>query len=243
MMRLFGTLALSLVTVFAMPAQGAEFTPTPGATEILPADVVPVTKEPLHIVRLQSTNFLIYTNHIFPGSWTLYHQHRNDLLAVIAGDTVSLNQAPNGATSERVVPAGTVVLFPYADMPSGYVHRVSVAGDKPFINVGLEFLGSVPSPEQRAKMPEWSDGATRMVSDNRRGRAYDIELATGQTLALPRPGSALLLVALGDALLALSGMPDWSAHRGDFQFHEAARPAQIENKGRHPARLILFNAY
>ena len=50
-------------------------------------DPVPVTKEPLHVVQHRGAHFLIYTNWIEPGVWTLYHQHRNDLLAVIAADT------------------------------------------------------------------------------------------------------------------------------------------------------------
>ena len=59
---------------------------------------VPVTEEPLHVVKYRDDHFLIYTNWIEPGIWTLYHEHENNLLAVIVADTVAASQAAGGAT-------------------------------------------------------------------------------------------------------------------------------------------------
>jgi hypothetical protein len=53
---------------------------------------VPVIAEPLHVVRHSSGHFLIYSNRIEPGVWTLHHEHDNDQLAVIDADTTAASQ-------------------------------------------------------------------------------------------------------------------------------------------------------
>ena len=89
---------------------------------------VPVTAEPLHVVRHEGEHFILYTNWIEPGTWTLYHEHRNDQMSVIAADVVGATQVPAQEPRELGVPAGIVVFFPYADSPSPYVHRVGARG-------------------------------------------------------------------------------------------------------------------
>lgn len=222
-------------------------------TSVLPpvsvtqSKALPVTEEPGHIVRYRSPRFVIYTNHFAPGDWTLYHEHRNDLLAVIAGDTVAINQKLGGEPGEQRVPTGTVAFFPYADTPSGYVHRISVGGTKPFINVGLDFQDIVPSAERRALMPVLDGTGMAAISENRRGRAYRIELPAGQSLALPEYGSALLVVGLTTATVDFSSTSKessrWELVAGDFQFFETTRPARISNTSASSASLILFMAY
>jgi hypothetical protein len=86
--------------------------------------VVPVTEEPLHIVRYRSERFTIYTNRIKPGVRTLYHTHQNDLLAVIVLDTTVTSQAAGDAPRTQTATAGSVAFFPYADSPTPYAHRV-----------------------------------------------------------------------------------------------------------------------
>jgi hypothetical protein len=210
---------------------------------------VPVTEEPRHIVRHRSERFLIYTNWLMPGEWTLFHEHRNDLLAVIAGDTVSVNQLPGSPPTERPVPAGTVVLFPYADSPTPQVHRVSVAGHQPFINVGLEFLESPPAAGRRAGVSPYAADVAQLIADTRRGRAYKAKLIPGQALPLPQQGSAQLLVALDAARLTFEASgndgtrQEWPATQGDFHFFETNWPSRIINSSDHAATVIVFQAY
>lgn len=207
---------------------------------------VPASEEPLHVVRYRSPHFVIYTNNLAPGEWTQYHEHRSDLLAVIAGATVAINQKWNGEAGEQRVPAGTVAFFPYADMPNGYVHRVSAGGTLPFVNVGVDFQDAQPSAERRASLAPLTGNSITAIGENRRGRAYRVELGAGQSLALPKQGSAVLLVALGTAQMGLEGNDStahWSSTQGDFRFFETSWPSSLKNTSTNTTSLVIFQAY
>lgn len=242
------TVCASVVIALAstLPAIAAPETSALPISPAVQSAVVAATEEPRHIVRYRSPRFVIYTNNFAPGDWTLYHQHRNDLLAVIAGETVAISQKLGGEPGEQKVPAGTVAFFPYADMPDGYVHRVSVGGNLPFINVGLEFQDIVPSAERKASLPLWDSKAVTLIGENRRGRAYRVELGAGQLLALPESGSAMLLVAVSTAAIKLEGNNDgahWAAVPGDFHFYEKTWPRRLNNVSVSTASAVLFQAY
>lgn len=216
------------------------------ATTLNAFAAVPVGEEPLHIQLYRSAHFVIYTNHLAPGELTQYHEHRNDLLAVIAGPTVAINQKLSEEPREQRVPAGTVAFFPYADMPNGYVHRISVGGTLPFINVGLDFQDAPPSAERRASMAPLAGSSIAAVGENRRGRTYRVELGAGQSMALPQQGSAVLLVALGETHITFEGndgTAQWNAIQGDFRFFETGRPPSFKNTSSSTTSLMLFQAY
>lgn len=246
--RLFVAAISSLLTFAGPIAIGA----VPGAGGGSTTSV-PLTEEPMHLVRHRSDRFLIYTNRIHPGEWTLYHRHRNDLLAVIAGDASVVNQIADGEPIEQKAPAGTVVLFPYADKSAPYVHRISVTGRAPFINVGLEFISPLLLAGKRSAMPVYSGAGVRLIAENRRGRAYRIDLPAKQSLALPKkttadinPGSAVLIVALGTGTISFTGETEvshWEAGQGDFRFHESVWPEQISNVSAADFSFVLFHAY
>lgn len=207
---------------------------------------VPVTEEPLHIVQYRSHHFVIYTNNFAPDQWSLYHKHRSDLLAVIAGATVAITQERSGEPREQRVPAGTVAFFPYSDATNGYVHRVSAGGTLPFINVGVDFQDAPPSAERRASIAPLAGDSITAIGENRRGRAYRVELSAGQSLALPKQGSGVLLVALGTSQITFEGndsIVPWSSSQGDFRFFETSWPSSIKNTSTGASSLVIFQAY
>lgn len=202
--------------------------------------VVPVTEEPLHVVRHRSEGFLIYTNWIEPGIWTQYHEHRNDLLALIVGDTVASSESLAGERREQTAPAGTLVLFPYSDDSAPYVHRVGATGEKPFINVGLEFLRP-PADACRAKLAPWDEPHARELASNRRGQGYRLTLPSGAVVKLPQDGHGLLLAPLAEGKLQLD-LESWRAIVGGFRFFAEARPRQVKNLGPSELGLVVFLA-
>ena len=147
---------------------GAVSSAAPGTS---PVDAVPVTEEPLHVVRYRSPQFLIYTNWIEPDVWTLYHRHATDLLAVIPAATSAASQVPGGEPEGQAAPAGSVVFFPYSDRASPYVHRVGAQGDSPFINIGLDFQAS-PAGDCEMRLGDWASAQATEIASNRRGSAY-----------------------------------------------------------------------
>jgi hypothetical protein len=200
---------------------------------------VPVTEEPLHVVRHESQHFILYTNWIEPGSWTLYHEHRNDQMSVIAADVVGATQVPGEEPRQQGVPAGTALFFPYADSMSPYVHRVGARGTAPFVNFGLEFRDP-PGVACTDDTPRWHPAHAELRKTTRRGQAHRLTLPAGAVASLPQAGRALLLVPLGSATLQLDDQA-WHAELGGFQFYESKRPAELRNAGRETATLMVVD--
>jgi hypothetical protein len=213
------------------------------------SNAVPVTDEPLHIVRYDSPPFLIYTNYIVPGTWTLYHRHRSDLLALIAGDAQVSGQVAGEAAVSQVAPAGSAIFFSYSDQAEPYIHRVGAFGERPFVNVGLEFHD--PMGTQCQEVPQWTDPAIESVTSNRRGSAYRLMLDAGSTITLPGQGRGLMLVPLaplGQAPGLELDAAQWTPTLGDFRFYSdpgkdgSARPTRLKNVAEDRIRLTVFVA-
>jgi hypothetical protein len=202
--------------------------------------VVPVFEEPLHVVKHRGEHFVVYTNWLEPDVWTLYHEHRYDLLSVIAADVVALNQSPGARPREQFAPAGSMVFFPYADYPEPGIHRVGVSGEGPFINVGIEFRDPI-SASCEADTETWQAAGVTATAVNRRGHGYRVSISAGAEVALPKTGRGLLLVPLGDNELRVDGDP-WTPKPGDFRFYDLRRPAGLGNGSNATAELIVFNA-
>jgi hypothetical protein len=210
---------------------------------------VPVTDEPLHIVRYDAPPFLIYTNYIMPGTWTLYHRHRTDLLALIAGDAQVSGQVAGEAAVLQAAPGGSAIFFPYGDLAEPYVHRVGAFGEKPFVNVGLEFHD--PMGTQCEGVTRWEDPVIEAVTSNRRGSAYRLVLDMGASIELPGQGRGLMLVPLAPLGLAPRLQLDaatWTPALGDFRFYSdssnstSARPTRLTNVGEYNIGFTVFVA-
>ncbi len=202
--------------------------------------VVPVFEEPLHVVEYRNEHFTVYTNWIEPGVWTLYHEHRYDLLSIVVGDVVALNQKPAAAPQEQSAPSGTLVFFPYADLRERGIHRVGVSGDRPFINIGVEFRDPV-SNGCDAGTETWREPGVQMIAENRRGYGYRLTISGESEVELPKTGRGLLLVPLHAGNFRLDGK-SWSSEPGDFLFFGDSRPEALVNSGNATAKLILFSA-
>jgi hypothetical protein len=213
------------------------------------ANAVPVTDEPLHIVRYDAPPFLIYTNSIRPGTWTLYHRHRTDLLALIAGDAQVAGQVAGEAAVSQVAPGGSAIFFPYGDRTEPYVHRVGVFGEQSFVNVGLEFHD--PMGTQCEGVTRWPDPLIEASTSNRRGSAYRLVLDSGASIELPGQGRGLMLVPLaplGPAPRLQLDAAAWTPALGDFRFYsdsnngKSPRPTRLTNAGEYSIGFTIFVA-
>ncbi len=235
-MRCALPLLLTAIGVLAMPLSLAAYA---GDDE----EVVPVMDEPAHVVRYRSRHFIIYTNQIPPGSWTLDHWHEHDLLAVVAGPVSIATQSPGSGPVTQDVPAGSVSFFPYSDAGEPYVHRLGVLNENPFLNVGLEFQD--PLPVECPGDPVWDAPGVEALPETRRGRPYRLVLAPGAEVSLPTGGRALLLVSIGNGRLTL-GETAWEARTGALRFNEdeniGTRPPSLRNAGDTTATVIVFDA-
>ncbi len=202
--------------------------------------VIPAEQEPLHVVRYQSDQFMIYTNRVESGVQTEYHKHHTDLLAVIPAAASVTSEKPGEAPKGQRVKPGTVAFFPYASQLEPFVHRVGAKDGTTFINVGLDFrlpLAASCNGSERL----WTGLGVEPLTFNRRGQPYRLSLLPGQSIDLPDDGRALLLVPLGDAALKTDAAP-WSNKLGGFRFYEGMRPASLANPGDEAVTLVVFKA-
>ena len=202
--------------------------------------VVPVFEEPLHVVKYRGEHFTIYTNWIESGIWTQYHEHRYDLLSIVVGDVLALNQIPDAAPQEQSAPSGTLVFFPYADFSEAAIHRVGVSGDHPFINIGVEFRDQIANGCATGT-ETWQAPGVQMIAENRRGYGYRLTISVGSEVVLPEMGRALFLVPLGASEFDLDGEP-WISKPGDFRFYDGARSIALANRGSEASEVIIFIA-
>ncbi|MFN2166020.1 MAG: hypothetical protein ACK2U9_07135 [Anaerolineae bacterium] len=235
MSRIVRSAGSALVTGIALACRLA-FAAVPGS----PETPVAIADEPLHHVRYESAHFRVYTNWIEPGVWTLYHEHRFDQLSVIAADTSAATQLPGEKMKEQRAPAGTVVFFPYADLPTAYVHRVGARGSTPFVNIGLDFRDPL-SGACANEGPSWQADGAELRKSTRRGQAYRLQLPGAGEVDLPNAGRGLLLVPLSGGNLELDGQT-WEVEPGGFRFFERERPARLRNPGSTAATVMVVDA-
>ena len=107
--------------------------------------------------------FLIYTNYIMPGTWTLYHRHRTDLLALIASDAqVSGQVAGEAAVLQRAL-GGTAIFFPYGDL----VAHITQIAAKTCHNITRPEIGpGIPQGREFEQHALWCAGEDKGASGN-----------------------------------------------------------------------------
>ncbi len=228
--------ALALLWILGSPAVAA----AEEEAGISLVDLVFAEQEPLHVVRYESDQFIIYTNLVESGVQTEYHKHNTDLLAVIPAAASVTSQKPGEVPKAQWVKPGTVAFFPYGSQAEPYVHRVGAKDGTTFVNVGLDFrlpLSASCNGSERL----WTELGVEPLDFNRRGQPYRLSLLPGQRVALPEDGRALLLVPLGDAELETDN-GRWSNKLGGFRFYEDMRPATLANPADEAVTLVVFKA-
>ena len=157
------------------------------ATAVTLAAQVPVTKDPSHRVAFENAQLRILDVNVAPGAMSLDHRHDFDIVTVSmnAGtDTrVQVTGQPWGAVRPPR-PAGDASATEYTGKAGS--HRVENVGKIPYQLFAIENLKA----SGWTTTPAASGLATKMVSESRAFRVYDVRLArevsqTAHTHAVP----------------------------------------------------------
>lgn len=144
------------------------------AVEVVSAQVVPVTEDPNHRVRLDMILLRILEVNLSPGDTTLDHRHERDVASIALTDSTTRTRGPEedwGAPRMRA--RGTVNVTNYTDAPG--VHRVNNIGTTPYHLIAVENLRSGGWSTTRVITAP----GTALLQQTRAFAIYDVRLDAG----------------------------------------------------------------
>lgn len=201
---------------------------------------VEVADEPRHYHRFENDHARVYDVRFAPGERSLYHRHSVNTLYVTVFDTRVFDQAygeADGVTHELT--AGLCGCRPHGHEP--LIHRVRNDGNGMMQMIGAEHRGS---PLVVAECPLEAPYHA-LVDDPFKGesiRCYQIDLPPGHATGVLDYRFSGLLVALGDATLAIEddGVSRVMAMGpGAFIWHDGPVRRELRNVGKTRFRAVL----
>ena len=147
---------------------------------------VPVTKEPRHHVTFENKQLRILDVNIPPGDKSLDHRHDLDIatISMTMGTTTRVQSGSQPAAERPSRPLGDATLAEYVGKAQS--HTIENVGKSPYQLFAVENL----KPSGWSTAPATSGLATKMTSESRSFRLYDVNLAvptsqTSHTHAVP----------------------------------------------------------
>ena len=135
---------------------------------------VPVNNEPHHRTVFQNADFRILDVHVAPGESTLDHRHDHDIVTVSMNAGTATRIVTGGQAQNRPPrPLADATIAEYTGKPSS--HKVDNTGTTAYQLFAVENLRDAKA---WASSPPVSALATRLATDGRAMRIYDVRLAT-----------------------------------------------------------------
>ncbi|MDH5309138.1 MAG: hypothetical protein OEY08_04190 [Gammaproteobacteria bacterium] len=208
-----------------------------------PDDVVPITMEPDHKIRLDNGKVRVYEIFLRPGKGTLLHEHRADNFTVNFGDAVVTLEPSGGIATTVTVATGDVGFASTASGP--YTHRVLASGQTDFHGVAVELMSATPG--QETILDRRADPPFHLVRENSRGRAYRIRLAPGASTGQYARAGTTVLIAISAGRIAeeIDGKPRrlWDFETGHLRWMEDPERLSLRNEGPEPVDLVELEIY
>jgi hypothetical protein len=206
--------------------------------------VLPVSKEPSHHIRFDNGRVRVYDVQVPAGKWTEFHEHSWDNFFVFIIPTTQAYEFSDGSHGTRDVKPGDVGFSSTAMGP--YTHRVTAQGVLPLHVVDIEILNnaSLGSGAAASKRPE---NFFKLVTENSRGRAYDIHLKPGEsTAAFTRvPNTGIFAVTGGRVSETAEGKAPrlWDSEPGDFRWNDKGDRLTIANNSTKDEEFVEIELY
>jgi hypothetical protein len=203
--------------------------------------VLPVSKEPSHHIRFDNGKVRVYDVRVPAGYWTEFHEHTWDNFFVFITPTTQDYEFSDGRKGTREVKAGDVGFSSTAT--GSYIHRVSTRGE-PLHVVDIEILNNAKlGSDSAAKRPE----SFKIVLENPRGRAYDVNLKPGQSTSLftRTSNTAIFVVSGGRVTETLEGKAPrlWDSEPGDFRWNELPERLTLTNNSPQDERYVEIELF
>lgn len=135
---------------------------------------VPVNNEPHHRTVFQNADFRVLDVRVDPGDSTADHRHDHDIVTVSMNAGTPTRLITGGQTQNRPPrPLADATVAEYTGKPGS--HKVDNIGNAPYQLFAVENLRDAKS---WSAAPPVSALATRLATDGRALRIYDVRLAT-----------------------------------------------------------------
>jgi hypothetical protein len=206
--------------------------------------VLPVSKEPSHHIRFDNGRVRVYDVRVPTRKWTEFHEHHWDNFFVFIIPTTQAYEFIDGRHGTRDVKPGDVGFSSTAMGP--YTHRVTAQGDSPLHVVDIEILDNAPLGSGAAA-PKRPENSFKLVTENPRGRAYDIHLKPGEsTAAFKRvPNTGIFAVTGGRVSETVEGKAPrlWDSEPGDFRWNDVLEKLTIANNSTKDEEFVEIELY
>jgi hypothetical protein len=199
--------------------------------------VVPVVKEPRHMVTLENEVVRVLDIVIPPSDSTLFHQHLLDMASLVIEGTDVTNQPLEGQPSKVLVPTGTVLYAP-AEQP--YTHRIANVSTRRLRVVSVEIR--VPAAERRA-VRRIRGAPYELVLENRRVWAWRAKLEPGQSVSTENTASPSVRVFQRGGTVQGEGPGQRgraAVHAGDAQWMPEGTTGALRNVGDSAVEWVEF---
>jgi len=188
------------------------------------AQVVPVSKEPMHHNVFENSFLRVLDVHVLPGDTTLFHKHETPSVFIVltpvkTGSEVIIEDGKSTALSKDAA----ISFESFARSPR--VHRVWNEDSIEFHVMDVEILNKDPRDIQSYP----TQPGLRLLFDEKTVRGYRLTLNPNSKITVPSPGPSLV-VCLDNGLknVKLNKTSLWK--KGDFLFLPAGEQLVFDNK-------------
>jgi hypothetical protein len=158
--------------------------------------------------------------------------------------TTQVYEFSDGRHGTRKVKAGDVGFSSTAAGP--YTHRVSAQGALPLHVVDIEILNNATLGSGVAG-PKRPESSFKVLSENPRGRAYDMVLKPGQSTAVfVRPANTGIFAVSGGRVseTAEGKAPRlWDSELGDFRWNDSPEKLTIKNESSRDEEFVEIEIF
>jgi hypothetical protein len=189
------------------------------------AQVIPVSKEPMHHNVFENDLLRVLDVHVPPGDTSLFHKHEIPSVFVVltpvkTGSEVTMEDG----TSTALVKDASISFESFSRSPR--IHRVWNADSIEFHVMDIEILNREP---KSSALPASGSGL-RLLFDEQTVRGYRLSLNAHSKFAFPA-GNPLLVICLNDGLKDVSANKTSFRKKGDFLFARAGEAMELINGG------------
>ncbi len=194
-----------------------------------PIYMVPATREPHHVVKLENRYVRVLDVTVPPYDGTLYHIHENPYVYVSIGPaTLKAQVAGSDEIADLVLKDGEVRFSPVV------THRVGNIGAIPFRNITIQIQDRDTTTPPTSGAPAKAAGST-VAFENELIRVDRLQLGAGQSTGAHAHPRSHLLVAVHAGSVRMES-PDRPAvtmtmEAGDFDWHTGGYTHTLTNAG------------
>jgi hypothetical protein len=207
---------------------------------------VPVSKEPMHHLKLENDHVRILDVHILPGDTSQLHIHQTPSVFLVLSNAKTGSQViqEENHTATLFSHDGNIWFEGFYRMPR--IHRVWNSDTIEFHVMDIE----LPNKNYIAIDSPLHQQAFTLLFEERPVRAYRLSVKPGSKISISPRKAVVLVISLQDSLILVhsesrgvksnNGAEKYFYKKGDFAYYQAGNPIEIINEGPGNSEFAFF---